>query len=55
MVTLSRAVKSDFLIYIRRYSSTNENVEHGYPHSSALIILFFQRDSENVVYAVLGA
>ena len=31
------AVKRDFQTYIRRYTSPNENVEYGYPHSNALL------------------
>ena len=30
-------VKRDFRTYIRRYTSSNENVEYGYPHSDALL------------------
>ena len=35
----SGAVKHDFqlYIYIRRYTSTNENFEYGYPHSNAFL------------------
>ena len=33
----SGAVKRDFRKYIRRYTSLNENVEYGYPHSNALL------------------
>ena len=33
----SGAVKHDFRTYIRRYTSPNENFEHGYPHSNALL------------------
>ena len=32
----SGAVKHNFRTYIRRYTSQNENFEHGYPHSNAL-------------------
>ena len=32
----SGAVKHDFLPYIRRFTSPNENLELGYPHSNAL-------------------
>ena len=31
------AVKREFLMYIRRYTSPNENFEYGYPHSNALL------------------
>ena len=33
----SGAVKRDFRTYIRRYTSPNEKVEYGYPHSNALL------------------
>ena len=33
----SGAVKRDFRTYIRPYTSPNENVEYGYPHSNALL------------------
>ena len=33
----SGAVKRDFRTYIRRYTSTNEKFEYGYPHSNALL------------------
>ena len=29
------AIKPDFQLYIRRYTSPSENFEHGYPHSNA--------------------
>ena len=48
---VSGAVKRDFRTYIRRYTSPNENFEHGYPHSNALLTLFLQKDSENVLFA----
>ena len=32
--------KRDFRTYIRRYTSTNENFEYGYPHSNALLTFF---------------
>ena len=35
---VSGAVKRDFRMYIRRYTSPNENFEYGYPHSNALLI-----------------
>ena len=35
----SGAVKRDFLTYIRRFTSPNENFEYGYPHSDALLQL----------------
>ena len=28
---------SDFRTYIRRYTSSNENFEYGYPHSNAIL------------------
>ena len=34
---MSGAVKRDFRTYIQRYTSPNENVEYGYPHSYALL------------------
>ena len=33
----SGAVKRDFRSCIRRYTSPNQNVEYGYPHSNALL------------------
>ena len=33
----SGAVKRDFRTYIWRYTSPNENVEYGYPHSNVLL------------------
>ena len=33
----SRAVKRDFLMYIRRYTYPSEKFEYGYPHSNALL------------------
>ena len=33
----SRAVNRDFRMYIRRYTSPNENFEYGYPRSNALL------------------
>ena len=32
----SRAVKHDFRLYNRQYTSLNENFEYGYPHSNAI-------------------
>ena len=46
---LSRAVKRDFRTYIRRYTSSNESFEYGYPHSNALSTFSLQKDSENVL------
>ena len=37
MLLASRAVKYDFRMYMRRYTSTNENFEYGDPHSNALL------------------
>ena len=34
---VSGAVKRDFRTNIRRYASSNENFEYGYPHSNALL------------------
>ena len=34
---VSRAVKRDLRTYIRQYTSPNENLEYGYPHSNALL------------------
>ena len=36
---VSGAIKLDLKTYIRRYISTIENFEYGYPHSNALYIL----------------
>ena len=47
---VSGAVKRDFRTYIRRYTSPNENYEHGYPHSNALLTFSLQKDSENVLF-----
>ena len=33
----SGAVKRDFQMYIRQYTSPNNNFEYGYPHSNALL------------------
>ena len=33
----SRVLKGDFQLYIRQYTSQNENFEYGYPHSNALL------------------
>ena len=35
--TVGNFVKRDFRTYIRRYTSPNENLEYGYPHSNALL------------------
>ena len=42
---VSGAVKRDFRMYIRRYTSANENFEYGYPHSNALLTISLQKDS----------
>ena len=34
---MSRTVKRDFRMYIRQYTSLNENFEYGYPHSNAFL------------------
>ena len=34
---VSGAIKRDFQMYIRRYTSPNELFEYGYPHSNALL------------------
>ena len=39
----SGAVKRDFRTYIRRYTSSNENFEYGYPHSNALLTFSFKK------------
>ena len=39
---VSGAVKRDFLTYIRRYTSPNENFEYDYHHSNALLKFFFK-------------
>ena len=46
---VSGAVKHDFRTYIRRYTSTNENFEYGYPHSNALLAFSSRKDSGNVL------
>ena len=46
---VSRAVKRDFRMYIRQYTSPNENFEYGYPHSNAPLTSSLQEDSENVL------
>ena len=46
---VSRAIKRDFRLYIRRYTSTNENFEYGYPHFNALLTFSLQKVSENVL------
>ena len=46
---VSRAVKRDFQMYIRRYTSPNENFEYGYPHSNAILTFSLKKDSENVL------
>ena len=33
----SGAIKHDFRLYIRRYTSQNEHFEYGYPHSNAFL------------------
>ena len=38
----SGAVKRDFRLYIRRYTSPNEYFEYGYPHSNALLQILFK-------------
>ena len=38
----SRAVKRDFRMYIRRYTSPNENFEYGYPQFNALLQFLFK-------------
>ena len=38
----SRAVKRNFQTHIQRYTSPNENVEYGYPHSYALLQFRFK-------------
>ena len=37
---VSRAVKRDFRMYIRRYTYPNENFEYGYALSNALLTFF---------------
>ena len=46
---VSGAVKRDFRMYIRRYTSPNENFEYGYPHSNALLTFILQTDSKKVL------
>ena len=36
-------------VYIRRYTSPNENFEYGYPDSNTLLTFLLQKDSENVL------
>ena len=40
---VSRAVKRDFRLHMRRYTSPNENFEYGYPHSNALLKFPFKK------------
>ena len=49
----SGTVKCDFRTYIRRYTSPNEIFEFDYPHSSALLTFSLQKDSENVLFALI--
>ena len=35
--------------YIPQYTSQIENFEYSYPHSNALVIVFHQKDKENLV------
>ena len=37
---VSRAVKHDFRSYIRRYTSPNDKLEYGYPHSNVLFQIY---------------
>ena len=46
---ISGAVKRDFRMYIRRYTSPNETFYYGYPHSNAQLTFSLQKDSENVL------
>ena len=39
---ISGAIKLDFRIYIRRYTSPNESFEYGYPRSNALLQFCFK-------------
>ena len=39
------AVKHDFRPYIRRYTSTNEKFEYGYPHSNVLFNFYTSKTS----------
>ena len=48
-MVVCRAVKRDFGTYIRQYTSQNENFEHGYTHSNALLTFFLQKHNENVL------
>ena len=41
----SGAVKHDFQIYIRQYTSRNSNFECGYPHSNALLQFHLEWES----------
>ena len=43
---VSGAVKRDFRIYIRRYTSINEKFEYDLPHSNALLTFSLQKSSE---------
>ena len=40
---ISETIKHDFRMYIRWYTSTNNNFEYGYPNSNALIIFFLKK------------
>ena len=44
---VSRAVKHDFRTYIRRYTSPNDKLEYGFPHSNALFNIY----TSNQVFA----
>ena len=44
---VSGAVKCDFGMYIRRYTSLNESFEYGYPHSNALVTFFLSKRQWN--------
>ena len=41
---ISGAVKRDSLMYIRRYTSPNENFEYSYPHSNAEVTFLLKND-----------
>ena len=42
---VSRAVKRNFPLYIRRYASSNELFKYGYPHSNALLQFHLKLES----------
>ena len=43
----SRALKRDFRMYFRQYTSYYENFEYGYPNSNALVIFQHKKVYKN--------